>query len=377
MGWNASDTRPLTLQGLPRPRGRTCSARAAPASGSSCTSSTSAGSAWRRWASASRRARSTRRSPTRKERRAFGQPISKFQAIQAKLADMATEIEAARLLTYKAARLKDAGRELHADRRAGQAQDRAARRPLRRGGGPDPRRLRLHRGVPGLPLLPRRQDPHHRRGDRRGPADGHRPRAGGVAAARARPVGGAVRRLRRDARGRPAPGGRRGRTGSSAPRRSTRGEWTRPRRRLPRAGVRRTGAGRRCGRRARSSRAGGSSRTGIGMSLLIAPGVRDRRRARASSCSWRRSPRSRSCSRRRWRGAWCRTRGRRWAAVLAALSPPALAQATAVAPLLPAGALLCRRRAVRAAGARAPAACATRSAAGSRSRCCRGSTRGC
>ena len=33
-----------------------------------------------------------------KERRAFGKPISKFQAIQAKLADMSTEIEAARLL---------------------------------------------------------------------------------------------------------------------------------------------------------------------------------------------------------------------------------------------------------------------------------------
>jgi short/branched chain acyl-CoA dehydrogenase len=46
-----------------------------------------------------------------KERRAFGQPIGKFQAIQAKLADMATEIEAARLLVYKAARLKDAGRD--------------------------------------------------------------------------------------------------------------------------------------------------------------------------------------------------------------------------------------------------------------------------
>jgi len=45
-----------------------------------------------------------------KERKAFGQPISKFQAIQAKLADMATEIEAARLLTYKAAFLKDQGR---------------------------------------------------------------------------------------------------------------------------------------------------------------------------------------------------------------------------------------------------------------------------
>ena len=45
-----------------------------------------------------------------KERRAFGQPISKFQAIQAKLADLSTEIEAARLLVYKAAKLKDLGR---------------------------------------------------------------------------------------------------------------------------------------------------------------------------------------------------------------------------------------------------------------------------
>jgi short-chain 2-methylacyl-CoA dehydrogenase len=45
-----------------------------------------------------------------KERKAFGKPISKYQAIQAKLADMATEIEAGRLLVYKAARLKDAGK---------------------------------------------------------------------------------------------------------------------------------------------------------------------------------------------------------------------------------------------------------------------------
>ena len=45
-----------------------------------------------------------------RERRAFGQPISRFQAIQMKLADMSTEIEAARLLVYKAAREKDAGR---------------------------------------------------------------------------------------------------------------------------------------------------------------------------------------------------------------------------------------------------------------------------
>ena len=44
-----------------------------------------------------------------KERRAFGQPISKFQAIQAKIADLSAEIEAARLLTYKSAIEKDRG----------------------------------------------------------------------------------------------------------------------------------------------------------------------------------------------------------------------------------------------------------------------------
>ena len=44
-----------------------------------------------------------------KERRAFGQPISKYQAIQAKIADLSAEIEAARLLTYKAALQKQAG----------------------------------------------------------------------------------------------------------------------------------------------------------------------------------------------------------------------------------------------------------------------------
>jgi alkylation response protein AidB-like acyl-CoA dehydrogenase len=44
-----------------------------------------------------------------KERRQFGQPIASFQAIQWKLADMATKIQAARLLTYRAAWLKDQG----------------------------------------------------------------------------------------------------------------------------------------------------------------------------------------------------------------------------------------------------------------------------
>ena len=44
-----------------------------------------------------------------KERKAFGKPISQHQAIQFKLADMATQIEAARLLVFKAAWLKDEG----------------------------------------------------------------------------------------------------------------------------------------------------------------------------------------------------------------------------------------------------------------------------
>ena len=43
------------------------------------------------------------------ERRQFGKPIAEFQAVQFALAQMATDIEAARLLVYNAARLKDAG----------------------------------------------------------------------------------------------------------------------------------------------------------------------------------------------------------------------------------------------------------------------------
>ena len=45
-----------------------------------------------------------------RQREQFGRPIGSFQAIQFKLADMATEVEAARNLVYKAAWLKDQGR---------------------------------------------------------------------------------------------------------------------------------------------------------------------------------------------------------------------------------------------------------------------------
>jgi alkylation response protein AidB-like acyl-CoA dehydrogenase len=44
-----------------------------------------------------------------KEREAFGHPIAEFQGLQWRLADMATRVESARLLVYRAARMKDAG----------------------------------------------------------------------------------------------------------------------------------------------------------------------------------------------------------------------------------------------------------------------------
>jgi alkylation response protein AidB-like acyl-CoA dehydrogenase len=53
------------------------------------------------------------------ERSTFGKPIAQHQAIQFKLADMATKVEAARLLTLKAARMKDAGQR--SDLEAGMA----------------------------------------------------------------------------------------------------------------------------------------------------------------------------------------------------------------------------------------------------------------
>src|SRR5258708_12507730 len=43
------------------------------------------------------------------ERKQFGKPIADYQGIQFQIAQMATEIEAARLMVYNAARMKDAG----------------------------------------------------------------------------------------------------------------------------------------------------------------------------------------------------------------------------------------------------------------------------
>jgi short-chain 2-methylacyl-CoA dehydrogenase len=109
MGWNASDTRPLTFDGCRVPEENLLGPRGQGFKqflhildiGRIGVAAMGVGLAQGALDEALAYAR---------ERRAFGQPISKFQAIQAKLADMATEIEAARLLVYKAAYLKDEGR---------------------------------------------------------------------------------------------------------------------------------------------------------------------------------------------------------------------------------------------------------------------------
>ncbi len=109
MGWNASDTRPLSFDECRVPEANLLGPRGAGFKqflhildiGRIGVAAMGVGLAQGALDEALKYA---------KERKAFGKPISKFQAIQAKLADMATEIEAARLLVYKAAREKDAGR---------------------------------------------------------------------------------------------------------------------------------------------------------------------------------------------------------------------------------------------------------------------------
>src|SRR3954452_19114616 len=109
MGWNASDTRPLSIDGARVPEENLLGPRGGGFKqflhvldiGRIGVAAMGVGLAQGALDQALAYAR---------ERRAFGKPISKFQAIQAKLADMSTEIEATRMLVHKAALLKDAGR---------------------------------------------------------------------------------------------------------------------------------------------------------------------------------------------------------------------------------------------------------------------------
>jgi len=109
MGWNASDTRPLSFDDVRVPEENLVGPKGAGFrqfmntldGGRISVSAMGVGLAQGALDEALSYA---------KERQAFGQSIAKYQAIQVKLADMSAEIEAARLLTYKAALEKDAGK---------------------------------------------------------------------------------------------------------------------------------------------------------------------------------------------------------------------------------------------------------------------------
>jgi len=109
LGWRASDTRELSFAGARVPEANLLGRRGAGlhqffeilAGGRISVAAMGVGLAQGCYDLADRYARG---------RRQFGKPISSFQAIQQKLVDMATEIEAARFLTYKAAWEKDRGR---------------------------------------------------------------------------------------------------------------------------------------------------------------------------------------------------------------------------------------------------------------------------
>ncbi len=109
MGWNASDTRPLAFEGCRVPESNLLGRRGDGFKnflhildgGRIGVAAMGVGLAQGALDEALSYAR---------ERQAFGQAISKFQSIQAKIADLSAQIEAARLLTWRAALEKDAGR---------------------------------------------------------------------------------------------------------------------------------------------------------------------------------------------------------------------------------------------------------------------------
>ena len=167
LGLNSSSTADLALRGH---AGRAARRAAAGHARSRCARSTAGASGSPPRRSGSPRRRSTSPRGYAKERNAFGGPIGGFGAIQQKLADMQTEIEAARALTWRAARLKEAGRPHTVEGAQAKLFACARRAPPDRRGDPGPRRLRLHEGVPGRALLPRRQGHRDLRGHERDPA---------------------------------------------------------------------------------------------------------------------------------------------------------------------------------------------------------------
>ena len=174
LGLNSSSTADLVFEDTP---GRAARRAGQGHARSRCGRSTAAGSGSPPRRSGSRRPALELATSYAKERHAFGGPIARLGAIQQKLADMQTEIEAARALVWRAARLKEAGRPHTVEGAQAKLFASRGRAPPDRRGDPGPRRLRLHEGVPGRALLPRREGHRDLRGDERDPAARDRARA--------------------------------------------------------------------------------------------------------------------------------------------------------------------------------------------------------
>ena len=174
LGLNSSST--VDLSSTARTSAATgCCTRSGRVSRSRWPRSTAAGSGSPPRPSGSRRPRTTLRAVYALERRQFGRRIADFQAIQFKLADMATA-DRRRPPAHVPRGLAEAGGPAaHGRGREGEALRLRDGAPADGRGDPDPRRLRLHEGVPGRALLPRREDHRDLRGHERGAADGDRP----------------------------------------------------------------------------------------------------------------------------------------------------------------------------------------------------------
>ena len=165
LGWRASDTRELSFQGVRVPEGNLLGPR---------------GDGFHQFMQTldggpdlgrrdGRRARAGRATTSPREyaheRRQFGKPIKEFQAVRFALADLATEIEAGRALVYRAAWLKDQGRDFAREAAMAKLYTGDPLQPRRQRVAAGARRLRVHGRVPDLPALPRPEDPRDRRGD--------------------------------------------------------------------------------------------------------------------------------------------------------------------------------------------------------------------
>jgi len=187
MGWRCSDTRPVSFDGvripaenLIGPRGNGLKQMLTMLDGGRIGVASNAIGLARACLDAAR--------DYANGRRQFGRPLSAFQATQFKLADMATNIELARLITHKAARLADAGlphrleasmAKLHATRTAKAAADEAVH----------PWRQRFHGRLCRLALLAHGEGARDRRGHQRNPESGDRARdrRGGIGRVRPHP----------------------------------------------------------------------------------------------------------------------------------------------------------------------------------------------